>query len=218
MKFNHVIFDFDGVLADSMAVACEELNIISARTYPTIPEARGREDLARIYCGPLQTSLLRFGLTHGESQDFFDRHSRAMQHRASDVSPFDEVVKVVRDLPAQSCSIVTSSYGDAVEAILSKSGYFKEGLFAFISGRELHQPKSKKIADILSAVGAISGTTLHVGDTVSDLLYSRTVPIPFCAVGWGYHPLSYLQAFGPEFSVASPGELRRLLQDDSRNN
>ena len=39
----------------------------------------------------------------------------------------------------------------------------------------------------------------------------RSVSIPFCAVGWGYHPLSYLRAFDPDFAVASAEEFGVLL-------
>ncbi len=210
--FGHIILDFDGVLSDSLAVACEELNAISTQFYPVIPRAESAEDMARVYCGPLQTSLRRFGLSDVETKDFFDRHSAAMQARASAVKPFDEVVRVVAELPRQTCSIVTSSYSKAVREILAKSPSYEEGMFRFIRGRELKQPKSKKITDILDTIGIPSERALHVGDTVSDLIYSRTVPIPFCAVGWGYHPLPYLRAFGPDFAVASATEFRRLLE------
>lgn len=213
MPFRHIILDFDGVLSDSLAVACEELNAISAQYYPAIPKAESPEDMSRVYCGPLQTSLRRFGLSDAETRDVFDRHSAAMQARASTVRPFDDVIRVIAELPWQTCSIVTSSYSDAVRQILAKSSSYEEGMFRFISGRELHQPKSRKITNILDAVGISSTHALHVGDTVSDLIYSRSVPIPFCAVGWGYHPLSYLQAFGPDFAVASASELWRLVTD-----
>lgn len=213
--FGHIILDFDGVLSDSLAVACEELNAISAQFYPVIPRAESAEDMARVYCGPLQTSLRRFGLSDAETKDFFDKHSAAMQARASAVKPFDDVVRVVAELPWQTCSIVTSSYSSAVREILAKSPNYKEGMFRYISGRELRQPKCKKITAILDAVGISSGQALHVGDTVSDLIYSRSVPIPFCAVGWGYHPLPYLRAFDPDFAVASAKEFGRLVKESA---
>lgn len=33
---------------------------------------------------------------------------------------------------------------------------------------------------------------------MSDVLYCRDVPIPVGAVGYGYHPTSYLKQFSPE--------------------
>src|ERR1039457_3617436 len=129
--FGHIILDFDGVLSDSLAVACEELNAISDRFYPVIPKAKSAEDMARVYCGPLQTSLRRFGLSDAEATDFFDRHSTAMQARASAIKPFDDVVRVVAELSWQKCSIVTSSYSNAVLDILARSPSYKEGMFRF---------------------------------------------------------------------------------------
>lgn len=210
--FGHIILDFDGVLADSLSAACEEMNAITERHYPAIPRvAACAEDMARVYCGPLKTSLRRFGLTDTQSQDFFDRHSTAMQARASAIRPFDDVLKVIGELPRHACSIVTSSYSNAVREILSKSPDYADGMFRFISGRELKEPKSKKITDILEAVGVPARQALHVGDMVSDLVYSRTVSVPFCAVGWGYHPISYLRAFDPDYAVATVDEFGLLL-------
>lgn len=211
-RLDHIILDFDGVLSDSLSAACEEMNAIAVQHYPTIPSATSAEDMARIYCGPLKTSLRRFGLTDAESQDFFDRHSAAMQARASTIMPFNDVLRAIGSISWHGCSIVTSSYSTAVREILCKSPYYTEGMFRFISGRELKQPKAKKIADILDAVGVPACCALHVGDTVSDLIYSRSVSIPFCAVGWGYHPLLYLLAFGPDYAVASAEEFRLLLR------
>jgi len=52
---------------------------------------------------------------------------------------------------------------------------------------------------------------------VSDLLSSREVGIPFCAVGWGYHPLKFLCAFNPDFSVGSPKDFRQILIEWQNN-
>lgn len=214
--FGHIILDFDGVIADSLAAACDEVNAIAARHYPAIPRVAAAEDMAMLYCGPLKTSLRRFGLSDAESQDFFDRHSAAMARRAATVRPFDDVLKIIGALPPGTCSIVTSAYSAAVREILAKSPNYRDGMFRFICGRELKQPKSRKIADILKAVDVPAGSALHVGDTVSDLIYSRSISIPFCAVGWGYHPLPYLMAFDPDFAVGSAEEFEQLLKNAAR--
>lgn len=210
--FEHVIFDFDGVISDSFQVACEEFNRTVSQGYPTIPLVQTQDDLAFVYSGPLKTSLRRFGLTDAESEKFFNEHSAAMQKRSSTIQPFNDVLGIISKLLPGRCSIVTSSYSDAVLNILKKSPNYFDGLFLYISGRELRQPKSTKIRDILSAVNVSAERAIHIADMVSDILYSRTVSVPCCVVGWGYHPLSYLSVFSPEFSVATPHDLSNFLR------
>jgi len=209
--FKHLILDFDGVISDSFDAAREEVNNISAQYYPTIPRIETPDDMAHVYWGPLSSSLARFGLTDEQSREFFDRHSAAMCRRAEEIRPFEDVLRVLNGLPRQMCSIVTSSYSAAVNNILARSPNYQRDIFRFVQGRELRQPKSQKIMAIIDAIGIAPSDVLHVGDMVSDLIYSRAVVVPFCAVGWGYHPLWYLRGFDPDFTAESPYELSRLL-------
>jgi phosphoglycolate phosphatase-like HAD superfamily hydrolase len=212
--FQHIIFDFDGVISNSFQAACEEINFIVQECYPMLPLVYTQDDLAFMYSGPLKTSLRRFGLTDSQAEDFFNRHSAAMQRRSASTQSFNDVVQGIAELLPGRCSIVTSSYSDAVRNILKKSPDYSEKMFLHISGRELKQSKAAKIDAILSAVGIPAQKALHVVDMVSDILYSRTVPISCCAVGWGYHPMSYLRVFDPEFWVETPDELFKLLSQN----
>lgn len=207
----HFIFDFDGVLSDSLSVATQEVNRLVETRYPMLPRVNNQDDMVKLFCGPLKTSLQRFGLSNNESEEFFGAHSSAMKQRVDDIFPFDEALRAVKDVACGSSSIVTSSYSSAVFSILRKSRYYEEGMFDTVKGRELNQTKSDKFRVILKDKGLLPSQVLHFGDMVSDLLYSREVNIPFCGVGWGYHTFNYLRAFNPDFSVESPKELRQLL-------
>jgi phosphoglycolate phosphatase-like HAD superfamily hydrolase len=205
------IFDFDGVISNSFEIARQEINRLAQTRFPQLPYVESHDDMARLYPGPLKTSLRRFSLTDEESKMFFDMHSQAMVERAEEISAFDEVLEVITHCAAGRSSIVTSAYSQAVRAILSKSKHYRENTFISIMGRELCLPKSQKIAGLLRTTSIGAKSALHFGDMVSDLLYSREVQIPFCAVGWGYHPITYLKCFNPEFSVRSSEELRHLI-------
>ena len=208
----HFICDFDGVLSNSLRVACEEVNRLREIRFPNLPKVFSQYDMSLLFCGPLRTSLRRFGLTDADSREFFDLHSAAMLRRSGDVSPFESVLDVVKTVAFGRATIVTSSYSDAAHRILARSEIYEPGIFSAILGREMRKPKSEKIADALRAAGVSVNDAIHVGDTVSDLLYSRDVSIPFCAVGWGYHPLGYLRSFDPDHSAEKPDDLKLVLQ------
>src|SRR5260221_5999038 len=204
----HYIFDFDGVISNSFEIARQEINRLAETRFPQLPHVESHEDMALLYPGPLKTSLRRFSLTDTQSKVFFDLHSQAMAERSKEITAFDEVLEVITHCAAGRSSIVTSAYSETVRAILSKSRHYRENTFISIMGRELRLPKSQKIANLLRTASVGAKSVLHFADMVSDLLYSREVQIPFCAVGWGYHPINYLKCFIPEFSVRSSEELR----------
>jgi phosphoglycolate phosphatase-like HAD superfamily hydrolase len=212
--FDHFILDFDGVISNSFEVACEETNSIILQDYPMLPTVHSQDDLAYMYSGPLKTSLRRFGLTDIQSEDYFNKHSAAMQKRSGSIQVFDDVIKGIAELEPGQCSIVTSSYSGAVRNILERSPDYSEQMFLHISGRELKKTKTAKINDILSAINVPAQNALHIVDMVSDILYSRTVPIECCAVGWGYHPLSYLRVFAPKFWAETPSELFKIISQN----
>jgi phosphoglycolate phosphatase-like HAD superfamily hydrolase len=213
-RFKHIIFDFDGVISDSFKAACEEINRIAQQHYPLLPAVHTHEDLVFMYSGLLKTSLHRFGLTDNEAHDFFNKHSSAMMQRSASIQVFYDVVRGIAEILPGRCSIVTSSYSNAVQGILRASNFYSEKMFTHIKGRELKQTKIEKITALLSDIKIPAHNALHVVDMVSDILYSREIPISCCAVGWGYHPVSYLSVFSPDFLVATPNELFDLL---SRN-
>lgn len=205
------IFDFDGVIADSFKIAVEEINRLGEQQFAELPRINTREDMAQLYPGPLRTSLRQFGLSDADCRRFFHEHLAAMASRAGEIEPFSDVLAAINRHAAGRCAIVTSAYSTAVEAILNKCSNYEPGMIGRIMGRELQQSKSLKIDTVLKQNKVERSNVIHFGDLVSDLIYSREVEVPFCAVGWGYHPVNYLRAFDPQFSLNSPGELEDFL-------
>lgn len=205
------VFDFDGVLANSLPIALEEYRRIIGVGFPAIPLPYGPPDLAHIFPGPLRTSLRRFGLDDAESRAFFDLHSAAMRERAQEVGLFGHVVETFLELPPARRAIVTSAYSDAVRSILRRFGYETHETEVQVFGRELQLPKSQKFRAIATTNGVALDRIIKIGDMVSDILYARDAGIGIWAVGWGYHPMRYLAAFGPNECVETHEALRAKI-------
>jgi phosphoglycolate phosphatase len=208
----HFIFDFDGVIADSLSIALEEINKLRSSDYCALPSVNSQEDMALLYPGPLKTSLRRFGFSDSESKSFFDRHSKAMASRAHEIRPFNHVVSAICSLVPNDYSIVTSAYSSAVRVVLDSSPHFTGIEDECIIGRERNLSKTDKIEQILKCRRLQRSDVLHFGDMVSDLLYSRDARVAFCAVGWGYHPINYIRAFGPDYTASNTDEFITYLR------
>lgn len=211
-SYRHFIFDFDGVICDSLQFAIEEFNRIRQEHFPALPAVQGQPDMTIVYGGSLRTCLHGW-LSEDDGKRFFDMHSAAMAARASSLSLFEGIAKTLTSLGSNGASIVTSAYSQAVMAILTKDPHFDRRCIYQIAGRELRQSKTEKIKKILSGLDLSANDAIYVGDLESDILYSSQVPIDIVAVGYGYHPLEYLSGKNPTFCVGSVKELNELLSE-----
>ncbi|MEK7631005.1 MAG: HAD hydrolase-like protein [Patescibacteria group bacterium] len=209
-KYRLLFLDFDGVISNSLQICMEEINRLREK-FPTIPEVRTREDMTRVYGVELRYSLYPFGLNEEETGIFFDRHSGAMNQRATEVEPFHQVVRAL-----SCCSlpkiIITSSYSEAVYAILRKCEEFDENFVQGVYGREHRKTKTEKIRSALALYNADVTETLYIGDLASDVLYCRDVPVDIACVGYGYHPPSYLKKFSPKCILETAEDFAEFLQ------
>lgn len=209
-KYAHAIFDFDGVLCDSLAAAINAFNAIRDSDFPSLPYVATREDMTVVYAGSLKTCLHPW-LAPEDASRFFDLHSARMAGVAATLQVFPGVGTLLGSLGHGSCSIVTSAYSDAVRAILERDPAYRPSSVFRIAGRELRQSKTQKIRDILAALGLASEDAVYVGDLESDILYCRDVPIDIIAVGYGYQPPTYLQSKHPTYFAESVADLEMLL-------
>ncbi len=200
-------FDFDGVIADSLPIALEEYRRLISSDFQQLPLPESSEDLTKLFPGPLRTSLRRFGLNEQESKSFFDKHSAAMRERSAEVGIFSDVAELILRLPVDSFAIVTSAYGDAVRRIFADKARSALAENVQIVGRERSLPKDKKFKELAEVNKVELSRMIKIGDMASDILYARSAAVGVWAVGWGYHPISYLAVFDPDECFPSQHEL-----------
>ena len=208
--YRHVIFDFDGVICDSLKAAIQEINRLREREFPALPVIKDQQDMCVIYAGSLRTCLDPW-LTPSDGKRFFDLHSEAMAKRMDNLNAFPGIGDVLSAFGFAGSSIVTSSYSEGVRSVLRRLPLFDERFIHTIAGREQRQTKTAKIRAILESLSLSEAEAVYVGDLESDIQYCRDVPIDIVAVAYGYHPKSYLISKSPTYLVESVNELRELL-------
>lgn len=212
-KYRHFIFDFDGVICDSLNAAIEAFNEVRDQEFPQLPRvSQGQRDMTVVYSGSLRTCLLQW-LSEEGSKRFFDLHSARMAELAPSLQMFAGIGGVLSVLRPKGCSIVTSAYSDAVRSILERDPEFNSDCLFRIAGREMRQTKTDKINTILRDLNLRPDEAIYVGDLESDILYCRDVPIDIIAVGYGYHPYDYLSSKEPDYLVGSVEALGTLIEE-----
>lgn len=194
-----ILFDFDGVLANSLDV-CLAACASAARQQGHIAEL-GPETFADL--DPLTFEALADRLGLNET-DFADAVKAAVQTHPEPSQPFPGIPEIIAELAQDhSLAVVSASHGDVLSAFLAANGL--ELCFQHVLGGDSPGDKTTKIRSLVGET--TSGSDLFVGDAVSDVTAAHAAGIACCAVGWGWQPLERLLAEDPEYVAHAPSEI-----------
>ena len=196
------LFDFDGVLVDSLDLYAEAVK----RSLESIgtPILKNKEDYLALFDGNFYESLAARGVdlaAYGEAvREILPR----IDYDA--MKPYDGLIPVLEALQKDHLLAVISSNGyRTIRTILERFGfapYFRE-----ILGADFRFSKKEKIAYALEKYGIPGERAFYIGDTRGDILEARAAGVRSVAVTWGWHSRERLVAAGPDFLVDTPEEL-----------
>jgi phosphoglycolate phosphatase len=202
---NLFLFDFDGVLADSLDLYSEAV----ARCLLRIgtPIVKNREDYLALFEGNFYESMAAKGVDlvafAGAAQEILP----GIDYDA--MKPFDGLIPVLEALQKDHLLAVISSNGfRTISRMLERFGF--DRFFQDILGSDFLFSKKDKIAHALSKYGIDRKRTFYIGDTTGDILEAREAGVRTVAVTWGWHNREKLAAVHPDFLVDKPEDLLRM--------
>lgn len=203
-----LIFDFDGVLADTLAdmlrfaqEACDELRI----THTVVPgdlsdlEVMSFADFGRACEVPEQSV-----------REFVRRCTSKFEQKASppDIFPgLPDVIRILSD--GNKLVVVTGNTTDTVNAFLVHHGI--QDCFVRVLGVDLPGSKTEKIMEAKREFETVDEATFLVGDSLSDIRAAREANVRSIAVSWGHQSMDMLIRGKPDALVHSPDELLEVL-------
>jgi len=204
-----IIFDFDGVLADTLAdmlrfaqEVCDELGV-SHRVV--------QADLSELEV----MSFASFGRACGMPEDLVDEFVRKCTRKfAQKPAPpalfngLGEVLKLLAEMHV--LAVVTGNTQGNVRTFLKEHGL--EGCVRAVYGVDLPGSKAEKILLAKGQCAAEAGTVFMVGDSVSDIQAAREAGVKAIAVGWGHQSLGKLVGARPDAIVHFPQELIEITK------
>jgi phosphoglycolate phosphatase len=204
-----IIFDFDGVLADSLqmmlsysAQVCLELG------YPCQPSPADLEALDPMSFDSLGRQLnLPEAVIPAYKQGVFERFTSG-----DDLPPiFEGMAEVVSALASSyPLGLVTGNTSGLVRAFLERYNLLDR--FGLILCVDDPGTRVEKILRIINKLGSLNVQVYLVGDAVSDIYAAREVGVKSIAVTWGHQSHEKLVTAGPDFLVDSPGDLLSSLE------
>lgn len=204
-----IIFDFDGVLADTLGIILNMGKQVSARLgYPFTPSS---EDLNALEMMSFAEYGRQLGIPEQSIQAFVEGCVELFTQMDQAPPIFPGMAELVRQLAATSkLGIVTGSPESTVRKFLKEHGL--EGAIDVILGISFPGARAEKVREAIHRLGGEGDTPADmVGDSISDIRAARAVGITAIAVGWGHQSPERLAAEKPDYLVKTPAELMGLL-------
>lgn len=199
------LFDFDGVLADSLEVY--EKTVTDCLKDIKQPLIKNREEFLELFEDNFYESLKRKGV----DLDVFMKAAEDIlaQVKIKDMKPFPAMAPVIEELHKSNCLIVVSSndYASIKEAL----DYFHyDDYFRDILGSDFMFSKKEKILYAAKKYQTPLNDIYYIGDTTGDIKEGKQAGIKTVGVTWGWHSKEKMAAAQPDYLFDKPQELLNL--------
>ena len=205
-----LLFDFDGVIVDSLELYEE----IARRCLEEIgkPIIKDREDFLSLFDDNFYEAMRQKGIDVGA-------FNRAVEHLIPQVDynravPFFDLIPVLEKLGNENILVIISSNSlAAIKTIISKyrfDQYFKE-----ILGADFMFSKIDKINYAVEKWNFSRDDTYFIGDTLGDMKEAKMAGVKTVGVTWGWHPRERIEKAAADFLFDVPDELLVLADSES---
>ncbi len=201
-----VMFDFDGVIVDSLDVfsssfldACRAVGVDGFTT---------ADDLLAVMEDNFFAGMRAHGIADDLVAEVLRRVGVALVRARHWLKPFPLMPQVLEDLSeARTVVVVTSSPTEVVQGWLRTHGV--HGV-AEVAGAEAARSKVEKIQALRERFPD-QDAYWYVGDTAGDVREARAAGAAPVGVAWGWHEPKMLLEAGAERIAAAPAELLTIL-------
>jgi phosphoglycolate phosphatase len=199
------LFDFDGVLSDSLDLYAEAVRRCLERI--GTPIVKNREDYLVLFEGNFYESMAARGVDLAAFAQAAKEIMPGIDYDA--MLPFDGLLPVLESLKKDHLLAVISSNGSrTIRRMLERFGF--DPYFEEVLGSDFLFSKKEKIDHALAKYGIPPERTFYIGDTTGDIVEARAAGVRTVAVTWGWHSRERLVAAHPDFLVETPEGLLKV--------
>ena len=214
MKYELVVFDWDGTLLDSagaivraIQAACRDLDL-------QVPD----DYRARHVIGLGLVDAMRHAvpdLPAGRYQEMVDRYRHHYLSGDHQLTLFDGIPEMLARLKRDGhiLAVATGKSRAGLERALDHSE-LRSMFMASRCADECHsKPHPQMLDELMAEFGMGNAATLMIGDTSHDLLMASNAGVDGLAVTYGAHTHDYLLEHRPVACLHNVGELDQWLKD-----
>ena len=199
------LFDFDGVVVDSLELYEKAVNLCLKKIGSPIIE--NRADFLALFEENFYDAIRKKGVDVKK----FTKMSAAIAPTLNydQVSPFYDLAPVLEELKKNNALVIVSSNSTyAINLVLSKYNFSR--YFQNVLGYEFMFSKSEKIIHSMHELNIENGRTYYIGDTTGDIKEGKEAKVKTVAVTWGWHSREKLKLIKPDYIIDAPEEMLKF--------
>lgn len=205
------LFDFDGVIADSLFIF-EEIVIKSLKALGH-NFVNSKQDFLDLFKENLYVSFAKKKIPQEDLKKLFAEIESKTDF--SSIRLYSGIIDAVKKIGlTDNVAIVSSNREVQIEAILRANRSIQ--YFPLILGVNAGISKVEKIKKAVLHYKSDLKNTYYVVDTEGDLKEANEAKVNSVAVGWGWHNKADLSKHNPKFFVPTPADLVKLASEQSR--
>lgn len=207
--FSNIIFDFDGVILNSLKVQQKALfqsfrEVYKHEKYPSFKEFLS-------YSGDsIENIFTKMNL----SLNMISKYREVSRNSIDELEIFQGIEKLLEDIQKLDfrCGLCTGKDKERTHEILEYFG-LKKYFHVIICSDEVENPKPHPdgIIHILNKLDANIDNTVMIGDAENDILAAKGASIPSIGVTWGSSNRQELEQYYPQYIVDSIEELYQYI-------
>lgn len=204
-----ILFDFDGVLVDSIEIFSHAVNVAGRQLQQ--PVAFVPDDLRNIKQMSIPEIVTAANIDPKLSTEFIQEIDRELYRSFDKIQLFPQIEEVVRELRGfGNLAIVSATSVAVLQRVMDNYGLLQ--LFDDIVGGDLPGSKAQKILKLIENYGSTPSRACMIGDTVSDIEQGKAAGVATIAVSWGWHHIDWIRTAGPDFEASVPGDLIDIVK------
>ncbi len=201
-----VIFDFDGVIVDTVNFLESEIRKKLSELGYNFMETR--EETLDLFEDNIVVALIEHGLTPEDMCAVWEHIQKVTE--TSDIKLCPGIRKMLTKLKGNcDMAIVSSNSSEAIRTVLNRLN--ASSFFFMVSGGDEALSKTERIKRCMKELGSTPSRTFYVGDTTGDVNEAHEAGVSAIGITWGMHPAKRLETTSPNYIMKSPEELANLI-------
>lgn len=199
------LFDFDGVIVDSLDVYERRVKLCLEKIGR--PVVQSRADFLALFEDNFYEAIVKKGVDLAEFMDVLN--GMPMQDDYDQMSPFAPMFPVLEELKKENIlEVISSNLSSVIHTLLSRYNF--NGCFREILGADSGFSKQEKIRRAMNAFQMDRDRTYYIGDTSGDIKEARLAGVKTVAVTWGWHTREMFEKVRPDYLIETPEDLLYL--------
>lgn len=208
MRYNTVLFDFDGTLADSFSVGLNIYNeLASLHGFKVVAE----DEVPHFKGLSLPNLLSELKVPKLKLPFLVSKGTKILRSSIDQILPFEGISQVLQTIRpnVENLGVLTSNRVENVESFLSKHDLHDQ--IDFIESCSKLTGKAKFIRSICKDVGCLPEELVYIGDEERDIKAAHKAGCDIVAVNWGFNSPEALEAERPTYTAKQPSDILKFL-------